>query len=62
MSQDRIFRNPEKGKVAGVCEGVGTYLNIDPVFIRLAFVLVVFFGGAGVLAYVICWAVIPKLY
>jgi len=47
---------------AGICGGVGEYLNIDPALIRLIWVLVVIFTGffPGVLAYIIAIFIIPE--
>ena len=52
-------RNTREGKIAGVAAGIGDYLGIDPVLIRLVFVLFVFAGGFGLLAYLVAWLVIP---
>jgi len=46
--------------VAGVAAGLGAYLDVDPVLVRLAFVLLVFANGFGLLAYGVCWLVIPQ--
>ncbi|HOV92337.1 MAG TPA: PspC domain-containing protein [Candidatus Kapabacteria bacterium] len=46
--------------VAGVCGGLGEYFDIDPVFIRLLFVIVSFFYGIGVVAYIVLWIIIPS--
>jgi phage shock protein PspC (stress-responsive transcriptional regulator) len=46
-------------KVAGVAGGLGRHLDIDPVILRVAFVVLVFFGGAGLIAYGACWLLIP---
>ena len=46
-------------KIAGVCAGLGEHFDIDPVIIRLFFLFSVFFGGLGVLAYVIMWILVP---
>ncbi|MEN6343241.1 MAG: PspC domain-containing protein [Methanospirillum sp.] len=47
--------------VAGVCGGIGEYLEIDPNVIRLIWVVVtVFTVGTGVLAYLLAWLVIPE--
>lgn len=40
--------------------GVGEYFDLDPIFFRLAFVLATFFGGSGVLIYIILFFVIPE--
>ena len=54
----RIYRNKQDSKIAGVCSGMGDYLNIDPVIIRLIF-LATFFLGAGPIIYIIAWIIIP---
>jgi phage shock protein C len=44
----------------GVCGGIGEYLNIDPTFVRLAFVIGALAGGAFVLAYIVLMFVMPE--
>ena len=56
----RLHRNKEEGKIAGVCAGLGDYFEIDPVIIRLIFLLALFFG-AGLIVYLIAWVIIPKV-
>ncbi len=55
----RLKRSNDK-MIAGVCGGLANYLDIDPTLVRLAFALVAIFGGAGILAYLIMWIIIPK--
>lgn len=57
--QKRLYRSESNRMIAGVCGGLGEYFNIDPVILRLAFVLVTLAGGAGILAYIILWIVVP---
>jgi signal transduction histidine kinase/phage shock protein PspC (stress-responsive transcriptional regulator) len=45
--------------LAGVCEGIGRRLRVDPVLLRVAFVVATMAGGAGLLAYLLAWAAIP---
>ena len=45
--------------ICGVCGGVAEYFGIDPTLVRLAFVLFVFAGGSGFLAYLIAAIIIP---
>jgi phage shock protein C len=45
--------------IAGVCGGLGRYLGVDPVLLRIAFVVLAIAGGGGVLLYLIAWIVIP---
>jgi len=58
--EKRLFRDDENSVIAGVCGGIGNYLGIDPVLIRLAFILAVFVGGFGTVIYIILWAITPK--
>lgn len=61
-SQSAFFRNANNKVIAGVCSGIALKLNLDPVLMRLIFVLLAIFGGGGVLAYVILWIVLPERY
>jgi phage shock protein PspC (stress-responsive transcriptional regulator) len=54
----RLYRNKELGKLGGVCAGIGDYLNIDPVIIRLIFLLLIFAGG--IVAYLVAWIIVPE--
>jgi phage shock protein PspC (stress-responsive transcriptional regulator) len=47
-------------KVAGVAGGLARHLDVDPVILRVAFVVLVFFGGAGLIAYAACWLLVPE--
>ena len=57
---DKLYRYPYRGKIGGVCEGLGIYFDIDPVIIRLIMILAFFMGSFGLLVYVIGWIIIPK--
>jgi phage shock protein C len=57
----RALRRSRKDSViAGVCGGLGRYLGVDPVLLRVAFVILAIGGGAGFLIYAVAWVVIPK--
>lgn len=56
----RLYRSTTDKVIGGVCGGLGDYLNIDPVVVRILFVLLAVFGGSGVLVYIILWIVIPE--
>ena len=56
----RFFRNPDEKVIGGVCSGIGAYFDIDPVWIRILFLILLFFTGIGFLTYVILWAAIPE--
>jgi phage shock protein PspC (stress-responsive transcriptional regulator) len=55
----RLRRSATDRKVAGVAGGLGRHLDIDPVLLRVAFVVLTFFGGAGVLLYAAAWLLVP---
>jgi phage shock protein PspC (stress-responsive transcriptional regulator) len=55
----RLHRSARERVVSGVCGGLAEYFEIDPVFVRLAFVLITLAGGAGVVAYIILAIVLP---
>jgi len=57
--EKRLFRSELNKVVGGVCGGLGDYLGIDPVFIRIFFILWTVLGELGVLAYLILWVVMP---
>lgn len=56
----KLYRDTDEGVIAGVCAGLGHYLNIEARWIRLIVFLLVFFAGTGVLAYLILWIAIPR--
>ena len=59
MSDKRLVRNTHDEMIGGVCSGIANYLNIDPVIVRLVFVLLALGGGHGILAYLILWVLMP---
>ncbi|HHX13365.1 MAG TPA: PspC domain-containing protein [Clostridiales bacterium] len=56
----RLYRSDENKVLGGVCGGIGEYFAVDPVMIRLLWVILTMMGGAGILAYIIAVLVIPK--
>jgi phage shock protein PspC (stress-responsive transcriptional regulator) len=56
----KLFRDPDNHLISGVCAGIANYFDIEPLWIRAAFVLSVLFAGSGLLLYIILWIVIPK--
>ena len=57
--EKKLYRSETDRMIAGVCGGFAKYFNIDTTILRLIFVLFILWGGGGVLAYLICWIVIP---
>lgn len=56
----RVRRSRTDRVFGGVCGGLGRYLNVDPILLRIAAVALALSGGLGVLAYLIAWLVIPE--
>ncbi len=56
----RLYRSRLNQMVGGVCSGLADYFGLDVTLVRLAWVLFVALAGTGLLAYIICWIVIPE--
>lgn len=56
----RLYRSRQKRILAGVCGGIAEYFKIDPLIIRLLFVFIFFINGAGIIAYIVGWIIIPE--
>ena len=56
----RLYRIQEGAMFAGVCNGIAAYVNIDPTFVRLAFVILTLLWGSGLLVYVVMAFVVPE--
>ncbi|MCW3024219.1 MAG: PspC protein [Conexibacter sp.] len=55
----RLLRSREDRVLGGVCSGIARYFNIDPLIVRIAAVALAFVGGAGVIAYVAAFFLVP---
>ncbi|WP_256001933.1 PspC domain-containing protein [Pedobacter deserti] len=60
FSVKKLFRNTDQAVIAGVCSGLGHYLDVDVRWVRVAAFLSIFAGGLGILTYVILWIMVPK--
>jgi phage shock protein PspC (stress-responsive transcriptional regulator) len=61
METKKLYRNRTDKMIAGVCGGLGKYLEIDPTLVRLVFVLLLLFGiGSGLLVYIAMLLIIPE--
>lgn len=56
----RLYRSRRERIVFGVCGGLGDYFEVDPVLVRLIFVLITLAGGAGLLVYIIMAIIFPE--
>jgi len=58
--QKRLYRNPENSIIGGVCSGLSEYFSVDPIVIRLVFVLLLFAKGFGLILYIVLWIATPR--
>jgi phage shock protein PspC (stress-responsive transcriptional regulator) len=56
----KLFRDVDFGKVGGVSAGLAAYFRTDVVLMRVLFLVSLFLGGSGFIAYIILWAVVPE--
>lgn len=57
---DRLYRSRQNRIIGGVAAGLGEYLNLDPVLIRILFVIVTLLNGLGIVIYIIFWIIVPE--
>ena len=60
MNEKRLTRSQSDRMFFGVAGGIGEYLNIDPVLIRLVFVLLTLSNGGGLLVYILLALLMPE--
>jgi phage shock protein C len=56
---NRLQRSRNERIIGGVCGGLAEYFNVDPLLVRVILVAITLVGGAGILLYLILWAVVP---
>ncbi len=59
-SQRRMYRDPDRRVIGGVCAGISAYLDWDPLILRIIFAVLIFAGGFGLGLYLILWIVLPE--
>ena len=55
----KLMRSGRDQKLGGVCAGVAHYFDIDPTIVRVIWGVLAFCYGAGIVAYLILWAIAP---
>jgi phage shock protein PspC (stress-responsive transcriptional regulator) len=55
----RLYRRTDDKVIAGVASGLADYFEIDPVLVRIGFVILAIAGGAGIVAYGVMWWMVP---
>ena len=56
----RLYRSRTNRRLFGVCGGLGAYFNIDPVIVRILWILLTLAGGGGVIGYIIACLIVPE--
>lgn len=56
----RLYRDGDNKILGGVAYGLGNYFGVDPAIIRILFIVSIFIGGSGIIAYFILWMSIPE--
>ena len=58
--QKKLYRSRTNYMIAGICGGLGEYLEVDPTIVRLFVALSVLLAGTGFLLYILAWIIIPR--
>ena len=56
----RLTRDQKHAVLGGVAAGFGNYFGVDPVLVRLVFILLAFLNGFGLVAYAVAWVIMPR--
>jgi phage shock protein PspC (stress-responsive transcriptional regulator) len=60
MRPNHLSRSKKEKMIGGVCGGLASYFNIDPTIIRIAIILITLAWGAGLVVYLLLWAILPE--
>ncbi len=58
--EKKLYRSRSKKVIAGIAGGLGDYIGVDPVIIRIILILITIINGIGILVYIIMWIVIQE--
>jgi phage shock protein PspC (stress-responsive transcriptional regulator) len=56
----KLYRSSKDKMLGGVAAGLAEYFSIDPTLVRILFVVTLFLGGTGILAYIVMWIIVPE--
>lgn len=56
----KLYRDPINAHLGGVASGLGKYFNLDPIVIRVIFLLLMTTGGLGIILYIVLWILVPE--
>jgi phage shock protein C len=57
---EKLYRSRTNRQVAGVCGGLAERFNVDPTLMRVLFIVLAIFGGAGIVLYIAMWIIVPE--
>ena len=57
---EKLYRSRTNRQVAGVCGGLAERFNVDVTLMRVLFIVLALFGGAGIVLYIAMWIVVPE--
>jgi phage shock protein PspC (stress-responsive transcriptional regulator) len=61
-SRKKLYRNPDDQIISGICGGIGAFLNMEAVWVRLLFILFACFFGVGFFVYIALWIALPSAH
>jgi phage shock protein PspC (stress-responsive transcriptional regulator) len=56
----KLYRSRKNRTIGGVAAGLGEYFDIDATLVRIIFVISLFLGGTGIIAYILLWIIVPE--
>jgi phage shock protein C len=56
----KLYRSRNDRIISGVCGGLGEFFGIDPTLIRIIFILLLIFGGSGLIIYLVMLLIVPE--
>ncbi len=56
----KLYRSETDRLLGGVCGGLGEYLSMDPLLLRIAFVVMTIANGVSVVVYILLWLLVPR--
>jgi phage shock protein C len=61
MMENKLYRSRSDAMIAGVCGGLGQYLGVDSTWVRLFFIMMLFFHGVGFWVYLVLAIIVPRV-
>ena len=56
----KLYKSIDERILGGVCGGIAEYFKVDPVLVRIIFIVLFFGAGSGLLAYLVAWIIVPE--